>query len=211
MEFQRMMVMQQPTAAAPMVAVTRPSLTSPSDDRGFSNDVSFQPRSTDTSGASSLHRKNSMDDTAALIAANPTGASNSRSFSRSQGRTPSPHGSKAPCWSQPSPTVNTREAMAEVQQMWRNASVAPDPSVPALAPAPFAIFSDENAAPPPTAQSAAPPPIFCDENAPPASTAKAPFTIFSDENAEPQRISKAAAPFTIFSDEKQPEVVKLRP
>merc|ERR1719454_1009481 len=90
-------------------------------------------------------------DDEVLMAANPTGARN-----RSQGRTPSPHGSKAPCWSQPSPTVNTREAMAEVQQMWRNASVAPDPPAPALAPAPFAIFSDKNAAPPPRAQSAAP-------------------------------------------------------
>ena len=96
--------------------------------------------------------------------------------------------------------------------MWRNASVAPDPSVPALTSAPFAIFSDENAAPPPRAQSAAPFPIFCDENAPPALTAAAPFPIFSDENAEPQTSSKAAAaPFTIFSDEKQPEIVKLRP
>ena len=96
--------------------------------------------------------------------------------------------------------------------MWRNASVAPDPSIPAPTSAPFAIFSDENAAPPPRAQSAAPFPIFCDENAPPASTAAAPFPIFSDENAEPQTSSKAAAaPFTIFSDEKQPEVVKLRP
>ena len=106
-----------------------------------------------------------------------------------------------------------------MQQMWCNASVAPDPN-PAPTPvitAPFAIFSDENA-PPPSSATAQPFPIFCDENAPPpSSAAPLPFPIYSDENAEPpmNSVSSASAPFPIFSDEhgapKQPEIVKLRP
>merc|ERR1719454_2452942 len=109
--------------------------------------------------------------------------------------------------------------MAEMQQMWCNASVvAPDPPAPTPAPAPFAIFSDENAPPAATVQPSFP--IFCDENAPPSKGAAAPlpFPIFSDENAEPSKnssVSSVAAPFPIFSDEqavpKQPEIVKLRP
>ena len=103
-----------------------------------------------------------------------------------------------------------------MQQMWCNASVVPDP--PAPAPAPFAIFSDENA--PPSSATVQPFPIFCDENAPPsAGAAPLPFPIFSDENAEPRKNSvSSAAPFPIFSDDqeaqsvpKQPEIVKLRP
>jgi len=121
-----------------------------------------------------------MDDTALLMAANPTGARN-----RSQGRTPSPHGS------QPSPTVNRKEAMGEMQQMWCNASVvAPDP------PAPIPALAA------PTVQPAFP--IFFDENAPPSEGAAAPlpFPIFSDENAEP---SKGTGKFISYADYKHEE------
>ena len=225
-EMQRLMALQQNAAVAAPVPVLQPglprpnqltntsSMNNPSPGLGLRSREDLTPSASCESSLStslSLQRKHSMDDTALLMAANPTGARN-----RSQGRTPSPHGSKAPCWSQPSPTVNTKEAMAEMQQMWCNASVAPDPPAPSPAPAPFAIFSDENAAP--SAAVVQPFPIFCDENAPPAGSA-APFPIYSDENAEPPKNSvSAATPFPIFSDEngaqsvpKQPEIVKLRP
>ena len=191
-EFQAMMTAKQ--AVVPTLAVTRPS---DSEEPG-SSDSSLLPASRDSSHtAPSLCRKQSMDDTAALVSANPTGARSSVSLSRSQGRTPSPHGSRAPAWtSGPSPTVNTREAMKEMQQLWCNeSSVEPAPMADLgarqqAAPVQFAIFSDENAAPPSTP---APFPIFCDENAPPPSAGV-----------------PVAAPFPIFSD-SAPEVVSIKP
>ena len=149
----------------PTVAVTRPSLAS---DSGT-------PTSRDTS-----RKGSSMDDTAALVAACPSG---SRPI-----LTPSPHGSRAPQLfrfnSQPSPTMNTREAMAEMQQMWSDTSQTHQ-QPPAPQATPFAIYSDENRAPVP---SPAPFPIYNDENAVP-STPAAPFTIFSDAAAEPAVVS----------------------
>merc|ERR1719234_3009639 len=220
-EMQRLMALQQNAAAVappPVVLQANPSrMNDPSQGLALRSREDLTPSAScesslstsssvsrglncESSSSASLQRKHSMDDTALLMAANPTGARN-----KSQGRTPSPHGSKAPCWSQPSPTVNTKEAMAEMQQMWCNASVvATNPSsAPTPAPAPFAIFSDENAAPPSSA-TVQPFPIFCDENAPPSATvAPLPFPIFSDENAEPPKdsISSSAAPlpFPIFS------------
>merc|ERR1719458_2462153 len=158
-EMQRLMALQQNAAAAPPAVLQTglprptpcssqmgnpPRVNNPSPGLGLRSREDLTPSascesSLSTSSSTSLQRKHSMDDTALLMAANPTGARN-----RSHGRTPSPHGSKAPCWSQPSPTVNTKEAMAEMQQMWCNASVVPDP--PAPAPAPFAIFSDDQEA-----------------------------------------------------------------
>jgi len=165
-EFQRMMSQQQQQQQqVPTVAVTRPSLGS---DSGT-------PSSRDNS-----RKGSSMDDTAALVAACPSGAR--------PALTPSPHGSRAPQLfrfnSQPSPTVNTREAMAEMQQMWSDASQHHQPP-PVPQATPFAIYSDENRAPVP---SPAPFPIYNDENAVP-STPVAPFTIFSDEAAEPAVVS----------------------
>ena len=95
-EMQRLMALQQnvAAAAAQAPALCQPGLPKPNSSRV--NDPSLALRSRDdltpsascesslsTSSSASLQRKHSMDDTAYLMAANPTGARN-----RSQGRTP---------------------------------------------------------------------------------------------------------------------------
>merc|ERR1719341_755925 len=132
----------------------------------------------------SLTRQPSLDSTAALISANPTGA-------RAKfGTTPSPHGMKGQTpITHPSPTVNTKEAMAVMQQLWskpvgeEDTEPQPLPHVPSSAP--FQIFTDST------------------EPAPVAPTS-APFQIFSD-SIEP---AAAAAPFPIFSDSSAPQSAK---
>ena len=95
-EMQRLMALQQnvAAAAAQAPALCQPGIPKPNSSRV--NDPSLALRSRDdltpsascesslsTSSSASLQRKHSMDDTAYLMAANPTGARN-----RSQGRTP---------------------------------------------------------------------------------------------------------------------------
>merc|ERR1719318_1707498 len=109
----------------------------------------------------SLTRQPSLDSTAALISANPTGA-------RAKfGTTPSPHGMKGQTpITHPSPTVNTKEAMAVMQQLWSKPvgeeDTEPQPLPQAPSSAPFQIFSDSTE----PAGAAAPFPIFSDSSAP---------------------------------------------
>jgi len=175
----------------------------------YSDEGSSAGRSNDSSSIHSLSRKNSagnsLDDTAALMSANPLG-SRSRSFGRSA-KTPSPHGNKGPVMSGPSPTVNTKEAMAMMQQLWSKPVGEPSFVIPSeLTPTDqqkqhqqqkFEIFSDDRPTPIPIygdqePEKPAPFPIFSDQES-------APFPIFSDQQA---------APFPIFSDQANVENVK---
>merc|ERR1719369_801139 len=146
-------------------------------------------RSNDSSSNSlhSLTRKNSLDDTAALIAANPSG-SRSRPLT-----TPSPHGMKAP-FAAPSPTVNTKEAMAMMQQLWSKpvgevpSFVAPADKTPTQPQQQsFEIFSD------PTSEGA-----FGGGAAGPGLT---PVPIYSDREEN-------IVPFPIFCDDSGKKDVK---
>merc|ERR1719376_1498490 len=134
-------------------------------------------RSQDNSLASSypsLNRQPSLDSTAALISANPTGA-------RSKcGTTPSPHGLKGQIpLTQPSPTVNTKEAMAVMQQLWSKPvgeeDTEPQPLSNLRKSTPFEIYTDKEEEP------AAPKPP--------------PFEIFTD-GPEPSKSS--SQPFQII-------------
>ena len=126
-EWQRMMSQERPTVPS-AVTVTGPS---PPSNEAAENSLGR------------LSRNPSLDSTAALLAANPAGSV----------ATPSP---SRPGLSQPSPTINTREAMDVMQKLWskpigeeENQSapfVYCDPS-PVVTAQPFAIFCDENAAP----------------------------------------------------------------
>jgi len=156
-------------------------------------------RSQDNSLASSypsLNRQPSLDSTAALISANPTGA-------RSKcGTTPSPHGLKGQIpLTQPSPTVNTKEAMAVMQQLWSKPvgeeDTEPQPLSNLRKSAPFEIYTDKEEEP----AAPKPPPfeIFTDGPEPSKSSSQ-PFQIFSDPTG--------AAPFPIFSDNSAPEQSK---
>merc|ERR1719189_1559693 len=136
-------------------------------------------RSQDNSLASSypsLNRQPSLDSTAALISANPTGARAKCST------TPSPHGLKGQTpLTHPSPTVNTKEAMAVMQQLWSKPvgeeDTEPQPLSNLRKSAPFQIYTDTEV------ESAAP--------------KSAPFEIFKD-GPEPSKSS--SQPFPIFSD-----------
>ena len=79
------------------VMVTKPSTDSLSDDV-------FPP---------AISRQPSLDTTANLLAANPCGGARNRSVNSTA--TPTPHGSRHQILSQPSPTMNTKEAMAAMQ------------------------------------------------------------------------------------------------
>merc|ERR1719357_1306563 len=122
----------------------------------------------------SFSRQPSLDTTAALLSANPTGAKNKvRS-------TPSPHGLKgqAPV-AQPSPTVNTREAMAVMQQLWSKPVGDEEQDQGILGPSngsQFQIYSDSSEEQP-------------DGNS-------VPFQIFSDEGVHAQGV-----PFSIYNDD----------
>merc|ERR550519_365521 len=152
----------------------------------------------------SLSRQPSLDSTAALMAANPTGA-------RSKFvTTPSPHSMKGIITvTNPSPTVNTKEAMAVMQQLWSN-PVGVDDADPQPLPQPkstFQIYTDENYAEP---NPAVPFPIFNDFQAAPAPTA--PFTIFSDaaapQNTKNQLANRKSlvAQYNILSDKENSPV-----
>eukprot|EP00092_Neocalanus_flemingeri_P017494 GFUD01018923.1.p1 GENE.GFUD01018923.1~~GFUD01018923.1.p1 ORF type:complete len:1477 (+),score=489.36 GFUD01018923.1:88-4518(+) len=200
-EFQRMMAGGTTTLlqSNPGVVLTRPSTSSESSmeqaggapftvysDEGSRSDNSSrsqQTRSQDNSLATSypsLTRQPSLDSTAALISANPTGA-------RSKfGTTPSPHGIKGQTpITHPSPTVNTKEAMAVMQQLWSKPVGEEDSEPEPLQN--FQIFTDSS------------------DQAPVVPTS-APFQIFSDAS-EPA----AAAPFPIFSDNSAPQTSKQPP
>jgi len=198
-EFQRMMAGGATAllqGGNPGVILTRPSTSSESSNSMDSNRSDSQTqvshnrsdnsrsvqhsttRSQDNSLASaypSISRQPSLDSTAALIAANPTGAKAKCST------TPSPHGLKGQTpLTHPSPTVNTKEAMAVMQQLWSKPvgeeDMEPQP-LPAQVPksAPFQIYTDSSD------QSPAKP---------------APFQIFSDEPVA----TKPAQPFQIYTD-----------
>ena len=84
------------------------------------------------------YKKSYMDDTGNLV-----GNQNRSSV------TPSPHGHKKSIF-HPSPTVNTKEALALMQQLWSTSTTEIDSntSEPTPVPAPrFQIFSDENSEP----------------------------------------------------------------
>jgi len=156
-------------------------------------------RSQDNSLASSypsLNRQPSLDSTAALISANPTGA-------RSKcGTTPSPHGLKGQIpLTQPSPTVNTKEAMAVMQQLWSKPvgeeDTEPQPLPSLKNRAPFQIYTDTLSEPPVSAKSA-PFEIFSDDSNP--AKPPQPFEIYSDPTAAPA--------FPIFSDNHATELPK---
>ena len=115
--------------------------------------------------------------------------------------TPSPHRSAVSSVGgyKPSPTVNTKAALAVMQELWSQNvdNTVADSSDDVFFPgAPkFEIYSDEGAKPTP---STAPKfEIFSDENQP-----KPRFEIFSDEPAK----EPAAPTFQIFSDEMQKAV-----
>merc|ERR1719270_2251967 len=92
--------------------------------------------------------------------------------------------------SQPSPTVNTKEAMAAMQALWskpvgEETEQDPQPLQTSGQAAPFQIYSDSDSKPAASSTSSTPFEIFCDtENVPPPAAGNtAPFAIFCDENA----------------------------
>merc|ERR1719450_863453 len=107
-EFQRMMTGGAKTLVHGNtgVMVTKPSTTSGSTD---DNDDVFVPQT--------YSRQPSLDTTANLLSANPSTGKNISSMSTII-TTPSPHHSLTKMSSQPSPTVNTKEAMAAMQALW---------------------------------------------------------------------------------------------
>merc|ERR1719312_461292 len=167
--------------------VTRPSLSEPP-----------EPVS-----VPAFSRQPSLDTTANLLAANPLGGgggglqTRNKSSTVTPTATPSPHALKNSVLSQPSPTVNTKEAMAAMVNLWSKPvgdEVDQDPqplqdsghsghAVPASA-APFQIYTDSVDSASATGSSNFE--IFCDSGsstAPPPQTASVPFAIFCDENA----------------------------
>ena len=145
--------------------------------------------SRDTSGqkTSSL-----LESTAALLGTNPLGSdSNSNSLHKTPPRVPNT------LLTQPSPTVNTKEAFNLMQDMWGGSScqkaepknsgfkIYEDP-----APKPFKIYEDPSPSP-------APFKIYEDP-----SPAPAPFKIYEDPPEQPKRkVKPVAAPFKIYCDE----------
>eukprot|EP00090_Calanus_glacialis_P045458 TRINITY_DN8444_c0_g1_i3.p1 TRINITY_DN8444_c0_g1~~TRINITY_DN8444_c0_g1_i3.p1 ORF type:complete len:1504 (-),score=632.87 TRINITY_DN8444_c0_g1_i3:217-4728(-) len=217
-EFQRMMAGGTSTLmqGTPGVVLTRPSTSSESSmeqgsggapftvysDENSSSDSQVTNSRSDNSRSQqtirsqdnslvnsypSLTRQPSLDSTAALISANPTGARNKF------GTTPSPHGMKGQTpITHPSPTVNTKEAMAVMQQLWSKPvgeeDTEPQPLSQVPSSAPFQIFTDSTE-PALVAPTSAPFQIFSDSTEP---AAAAPFPIFSDSTA-PQSAKQALA------------------
>ena len=112
------------------VVITKPSVSSVSsndDDQVFRPDTDHQqpaPESHDQHQQAPvshdqdqqfapMSRQPSLDTTANLLNANPLGL---RNRSVSSVATPSPHAHRI--LSQPSPTLNTKEAMAAMQELW---------------------------------------------------------------------------------------------
>ena len=117
------------------------------------------------------YKKSYMDDTGNLI-----GNQNRSSV------TPSPHGHKKSIF-HPSPTVNTKEALALMQQLWSTSTTEIDSNTSEPTPVPgsrFQIFSDENSEPPPSAK----------------------FEIFADKTEEVPKLP-VKIPFQIFTDDKE--------
>ena len=159
----------------PEILVTTPSL---SDSRSLqsSSNPDTSTVSTDTKSDSS-YKRGYINDSGHLA-----GSQNQSSI------TPSPHGHKKPMF-HPSPTVNTKEALALMQQLWSTSSeMDPNTSETALAPkAQFQIFSDEE-----SALVSAPTPKF---------------EIFVDKTEEVPKLA-TRIPFQIFSDDKENAVVE---
>ena len=163
--------------------VTRPSLSEPQPEPASIPAVSRQP---------------SLDTTANLLAANPLGGgglqTRNKSITVTPTATPSPHALKNSVLSQPSPTVNTKEAMAAMVNLWSKPvgdEVDQDPQplqesgnfAPASS-APFQIYTDSVDSVSATGSSNFE--VFCDSGsstAPTTQAAPAPFAIFCDENA----------------------------
>jgi len=198
-EFQRMMAGGTTTLmqSNPGVLLTRPSTSSESGTYSEENSSSRSDnsrsqltRSQDNSLAnsySSLTRQPSLDSTAALISANPTGA-------RAKFTTPSPHSIKGQTpITHPSPTVNTKEAMAVMQQLWSKPvgeeESEPQPLSQQPKSTPFQIYTD-------TIDQA------------PVAPSPVPFQIFSDST---DSAAAAPAPFPIFSDQSAPQAFKQQP
>merc|ERR1719270_1954711 len=178
-EFQRMMSggAQALVQGNPGLMLTKPSTSSSTDD----NDEVFMPQT--------FSRQPSLDTTANLLAANPSTGRNISSQSTII-TTPSPHHSLNKMSSQPSPTVNTKEAMAAMQALWskpvgEETEQDPQPLQTSGQAAPFQIYSDSDSKPASSSSSSTHFEIFCDnENVPPpAAVNTAPFAIFCDENA----------------------------
>ena len=201
-EFKRMMEMK--SQAPPSLKVTKPSEI----------DLSSTPDSTlsvDGRSADNSYKKSTMDDTTGLINANPSGV-RTRYFSAV---TPSPHGHKLPN-THPSPTVNTKEALAVMQQLWSNSAVNDSVfsnSAPAAQEAKFEIFSDSSAPAP-----AAGFEIYTDptEQVPCGSVPTvpaAPFQIFSDDSGKENAIvnnarkSKSSKGLVFNLDDKENMIV----
>ena len=187
-EWQRMMESQ---SAASMVVQPRPGIavTRPSVSEAEVEAAAAPP---------AVSRQPSLDTTATLLAANPLGGNRSLG---STAATPSPHGAKLTReLSQPSPTMNTREAMAAMAGLWSKPvgdDVFEDPqplqnSGHAPAPPSFQIYTDAEGDSR-TDTGATPFEIFCDTGSNSSSGASAgpaqpaatttPFPIFCDENA----------------------------
>ena len=143
-----------------------------------------------------LSRQVSLDTTANLLAANPLGGGRNKSSNNTvtPTATPSPHALRNSVLSQPSPTLNTKEAMAAMVNLWSKPvgeEVDQDPqplqeSGHSASSVPFQIYTD-------SATSSSNFEIFCDSGsstAPPAQDAPAPFPIFCDENAAPAPVLK---------------------
>ena len=166
-EFKKMALMNK----KPEILVTTPSL---SDSRSLQS--SSNP-DTSTVSSDSSYKRGYINDSGNLA-----GSQNQISV------TPSPHGHKKPLF-HPSPTVNTKEALALMQQLWSTSSeMDPNTSEPALAPKhQFQIFSDEE---------------------PALVSAPAPkFEIYVDKTEEVPKLA-TKIPFQIFSDDKENAVVK---
>jgi len=190
-EYQKMMMQSQ--QIPPQIQVVGPSVSS---DSQLSN-VSSTP---DSSLFDNSQRKKTSDDTIGLINANPNGGRNSRASV-----TPSPIGRKMPSC-HPSPTVNTKEALAVMEQLWStsadNDSVFIDnPSNPSPQ---FVIFSDESAGRVASSKVSAPvvPFQIFSDNSDKENIPVPPFQIFSDST---DKENVPAVPFQIFSDNPENE------
>ena len=192
-DFQMMMLRQQQTK--PDIMLTRPSLVDSSNNSSIS-----ETRSSDNS----YNKKNSTDDTSALINANASGVRTKKAITPNQQRLHSSH---------PSPTVNTKEALAVMQQLWstesENDSVFLD-NRPTEQSSNFEIFSDSGEAGVQLPAAGGQFQIFSDptESLPPVSKPSAPFAIFTDnqvtdkENIEQSTIHKSKG-LAIHSNKKE--------
>ena len=161
-----------------------------------------------------------MDDTQRLLNINPatgkmsaSSGSSGSSFSSAGGKaiTPSPHrnhhGGMYGGNCRPSPTVNTKAAMAVMQQLWANSTSADGDDVFMPEPPKFEIFSDaaadESASSPAAAAACATPAVEHVERISLASVAKKAKPVVLTE--------KAASSFPIFEDNAENAPVAAKP